>query len=231
VLASNELSLSHDALEVTTESVIVPVAFGTGREITRYERFVKPLIDRIAAAVVLLAVVPTVALVAVAVRVRLGSGVIFRQRRVGRDGRPFTMYKFRTMHPDRRHQRVERAPERRLTHKHPEDPRLTPLGRFLRKWSLDELPQLWNVVRGDMSLVGPRPELVDIVDKYEDWQHGRHQVKPGLTGLWQVSARGDGPMHQNTHLDLAYVRRVRFLSDCKILLLTIPALLGRQTGF
>jgi lipopolysaccharide/colanic/teichoic acid biosynthesis glycosyltransferase len=230
VLASNELSLSHNALEPRAEAVLTTVTAAPARETTRYERVVKPLIDRSAAALVLLAVLPAVALVAIAVRIRLGSGVIFKQRRVGRDGRPFNMYKFRTMHPDRRQVRVEHAPERRLTHKHPGDPRLTPLGRFLRKWSLDELPQLWNVVRGDMSLIGPRPELVDIVDKYEHWQHGRHQVKPGLTGLWQVSARGDGPMHENTHLDLVYVRKVCFLSDCKILLLTIPALLSR-TGF
>ena len=201
------------------------------RRVTRYERFVKPVMDRAVGTVLLLAVLPTLLLVALAVRALLGRSVIFKQRRVGRGGRVFTMYKFRTMHPDRRMARLRVAPERRLTHKHPQDPRLTALGRFLRKWSLDELPQLWNVARGDMSLIGPRPELVDIVDRYESWQHERHAVKPGLTGLWQVLARGDGPMHENTHLDLAYVRQVRFTTDCKILLHTIPALLGRRTGF
>ena len=201
------------------------------RRVTGYERFVKPVIDRTVGIVLLLAVLPTLLLVALAVRALLGRSVIFKQRRVGRGGRVFTMYKFRTMHPDRRKARLAVAPERRVTHKHPQDPRLTPLGRFLRKWSLDELPQLWNVARGDMSLIGPRPELVDIVDKYESWQHERHAVKPGLTGLWQVLARGDGPMHENTHLDLAYVRQVRFTTDCKILLHTIPVLLGRRTGF
>jgi lipopolysaccharide/colanic/teichoic acid biosynthesis glycosyltransferase len=201
------------------------------RQVTGYERLVKPVIDRAVGTVLLLAVLPTLLLVALAVRALLGRSVIFKQRRVGRGGRVFTMYKFRTMHPDRRKARLPVAPERRLTHKHPQDPRLTPLGRFLRKWSLDELPQLWNVARGDMSLIGPRPELVDIVDQYESWQHERHAVKPGLTGLWQVLARGDGPMHENTHLDLAYVRQVRFTTDCKILLHTIPALLGRRTGF
>jgi lipopolysaccharide/colanic/teichoic acid biosynthesis glycosyltransferase len=204
---------------------------GEPRRVTGYERFVKPVIDRAVSTVLLLAVLPTLVLVALAVRALLGRSVVFKQRRVGRGGRAFTMYKFRTMHPDRRKTRLAAAPERRLTHKHPQDPRLTPLGRFLRKWSLDELPQLWNVARGDMSLIGPRPELVNIVDKYESWQHERHAVKPGLTGLWQVLARGDGPMHENTHLDLAYVRQVRFTTDCKILLHTIPALLGRRTGF
>jgi lipopolysaccharide/colanic/teichoic acid biosynthesis glycosyltransferase len=201
------------------------------RRVTGYERFLKPVIDRTVGTVLLLAVLPTLLLVALAVRALLGRSVIFKQRRVGRGGRVFTMYKFRTMHPDRRKARLPFAADRRLTHKHPQDPRLTPLGRFLRKWSLDELPQLWNVACGDMSLIGPRPELVDIVDKYESWQHERHAVKPGLTGLWQVLARGDGPMHENTHLDLAYVRQVRFTTDCKILVHTIPALLGRRTGF
>jgi lipopolysaccharide/colanic/teichoic acid biosynthesis glycosyltransferase len=199
---------------------------------TRYEEFVKPAIDATVGTLLLLASLWLIVLVAIAVRIRMGRGVIFKQARVGRTGRPFTMYKFRTMAPDRRHEAASYdEPERRKTHKHPNDPRLTPLGRFLRKWSLDELPQLWNVVRGEMSLVGPRPEMLGIVDTYDQWQHGRHAVKPGLTGLWQVSARGDGPMHENTHLDLAYVRQVRFGSDCKILLMTIPALLGRQRGF
>jgi lipopolysaccharide/colanic/teichoic acid biosynthesis glycosyltransferase len=226
VLSSNELA--RVALEERADRALEasPV-----RRIGPYESLAKPVIDRALGVLLLVAALPLIALVALAVRAALGPGVIFPQRRVGRRGRVFTMYKFRTMQPDRRRVRGGRAPERRRTHKHPNDPRQTPLGRVLRKWGLDELPQLWNVVRGDMSLVGPRPELVEVVERYEAWQNGRHAVKPGLTGLWQVTARADGPMHENTHLDLAYVRQVRFLTDCKILLLTIPALLGRQTGF
>jgi lipopolysaccharide/colanic/teichoic acid biosynthesis glycosyltransferase len=135
------------------------------------------------------------------------------------------------MNHDRRNGSQPYVPDRRKTHKHEQDPRLTALGRFLRKWSLDELPQLWNVVRGDMSLIGPRPELVSIVERYDTWQHARHRVKPGLTGLWQVTARGDGLMHEHTHIDLAYAARVSLRGDFKILLLTIPALLGRRTGY
>ena len=242
LLTSNGPALSGHHDDVPKGPRLVAIEGGRGRggerheceeprRVTGYERFVKPMIDRTVGTVLLLAVLPTLLLVALAVRALLGRSVIFKQRRVGRGGRPFTMYKFRTMHADRRGARLPHAPDRRVTHKHPRDPRLTPLGRFLRKWSLDELPQLWNVARGDMSLIGPRPELMDIVDRYESWQHERHAVKPGLTGLWQVLARGDGPMHENTHLDLAYVRRVRFTTDCKILLHTIPALLGRRTGF
>jgi lipopolysaccharide/colanic/teichoic acid biosynthesis glycosyltransferase len=209
-----------------------PVVVRWVRRESAYERFLKPAIDRAAGIVLLLLVLPTLVILALVVRVVHGPRVIFTQRRIGRWGRVFTVYKFRTMQPDRRLRRVRPdGIDRRLTHKHPDDPRHTRLGRFLRKWSLDELPQLWNVVRGDMSLVGPRPELVEVVEKYDDWQHGRHSVKPGLTGLWQVEARNDGtPMHENTHLDLAYVRQVGFLTDCRILLLTIPALLGRRTG-
>ena len=226
VLSPNDLAWPEREDRARGIRLAVPV-----RRLGPYERLAKPAIDRTVGLLLLLAALPALALVALAVRGVLGPGVIFKQRRVGRKGHAFTMYKFRTMDPDRRRTRGARAPDRRRTHKHPNDPRQTPLGRFLRKWSLDELPQLWNVVKGDMSLVGPRPELVEVVERYEGWQHERHVVKPGLTGLWQVTARADGPMHENTHLDLAYVRQVRFASDCKILLLTIPALLGRQTGF
>jgi lipopolysaccharide/colanic/teichoic acid biosynthesis glycosyltransferase len=196
-----------------------------------YERVGKPVIDRLVGALLLLLALPALAAVAVVVRVGMGRGVLFKQERVGLGGRRFLVYKFRTMTHDRRQRSQPFAvPDRRKTHKHARDPRLTALGRFLRKWSLDELPQLWNVMRGEMSLIGPRPELVSIVEHYETWQHARHRVKPGLTGLWQVTARGDGPMHESTHIDLAYAAQVSLRSDCRILLLTIPALLGRRPG-
>ncbi|MBA2528771.1 MAG: sugar transferase [Euzebyales bacterium] len=199
---------------------------------TRYERWVKPCIDRVLAAVLLLALSPVLLAVAAAVWRELGAPIILRQRRVGLGGSAFTVYKFRTMRPCRRLQPLDWiAGERRVIHKHPQDPRLTPVGRFLRAWSLDELPQLFNVLKGDLSLVGPRPELVDIVARYEDWQHRRHQVRPGVTGLWQVSARGDGLMHEHVDIDLRYAERVSLLQDLKILLLTIPAVLGMRRGY
>lgn len=202
------------------------------RNRTFYERFFKRPIDLILSLAVLLVIAPLMAIIALAVRTRLGPEIIFRQVRVGRGGRPFTVYKFRSMAPDRRAAAVHfEGLDRRVTHKHPNDPRLTPFGKFLRSWSLDELPQLWNVVRGDMSLVGPRPELVEIVGNYAPWQHLRHEVKPGLTGLWQVMARGDGMMHENTGFDLEYVRQLRSSADLKILVLTIPAVLGLRRGY
>ncbi len=199
---------------------------------TFYERFVKGRLDLVLSLVLLVLFAPVLLVVALGVRTSLGPGVIFRQTRVGFGGRPFTLYKFRSMAPDCRTVQLPfDGPDRRVTHKHPNDPRLTRFGRFLRSWSLDELPQLWNVLRGDMSLVGPRPELVGIVERYSPWQHGRHEVKPGLTGLWQVTSRGDGMMHENTELDLEYARRLGPFADLKILILTIPAVVGLRRGY
>jgi lipopolysaccharide/colanic/teichoic acid biosynthesis glycosyltransferase len=188
-----------------------------------YVDVVKPMFDRITGAICLLLAMPVMIACAIAVRVSVGKGIFFSQERVGRDGSVFKIYKFRTMHHDRRGAQTSQydGPERRRTHKHPDDPRLTAVGRFLRTWSLDELPQLWNVVRGDMSIVGPRPELVSVVERYADWEHARHRVKPGLTGLWQVSARGGGrPMHEAVAIDLQYVARLSAWLDLRILVRT-----------
>lgn len=196
-----------------------------------YARLGKPVLDRVVGLVLLLVVSPLIAVVAVCVRLDVGSPILFRQQRVGQDGRLFSMWKFRTMRPDRR-QRQESivGPDRRRTHKHPDDPRLTRFGRFLRAWSLDELPQLVHVLRGQMSLVGPRPELVSVVAGYEPWQHARHLVRPGLTGLWQISERGSAPMHQRTDLDILYLHRMSLRTDLAILIRTLPAALGRCRG-
>ncbi len=197
-----------------------------------YQRVVKPVIDRVGAAVMLVVSSPFMLVIALTVLLRLGRPIIFRQERVGRNGKLFTVYKFCTMAADRRSEDVDiDGDDRRVTHKSESDPRLKPVGRVLRKWSLDELPQLWNVIRGDMSLVGPRPELPSIVEGFAPWQHERHAVKPGLTGFWQVYARGDGQlMHEHTELDVAYVRRIGLLTDMKILLLTVPAIVGVRKG-
>jgi lipopolysaccharide/colanic/teichoic acid biosynthesis glycosyltransferase len=198
-----------------------------------YPAVIKPVIDRVGATLLLLIAVPILLLIAVFVALRIGRPIIFRQVRVGQHGTRFTVYKFRTMTGDRRCQELGIVgDDRRLSHKREDDPRLTPLGRTLRRWSLDELPQLWNVVRGEMSLVGPRPELPSIVSRFAPWQHERHAVKPGMTGYWQVYARGDGRvMHERTDLDIAYVRDIGLLTDLKILLLTIPAVTGLKRGY
>ena len=200
---------------------------------TWYQRYGKPVLDRILALVALVLLSPVLLAVSVAVAVSLGRPLLYRQERAGLAGEPFPMLKFRTMRPDRRRQRRHSwpGPERRRTHKSPDDPRHVPVGRMLRRYSLDELPQLWNVVRGDMSLVGPRPELIDVVQTYEPWQHGRHVVKPGITGLWQVTDRADGQlMLHHTDTDLRYVEQLSLGTDLKIIARTIPTALGKSSG-
>jgi lipopolysaccharide/colanic/teichoic acid biosynthesis glycosyltransferase len=198
---------------------------------TAYLYAIKPLIDRAVALVMLICLAPLMGAIAVAVRLSMGRGVIFTQDRVGRHGRVFQIYKFRTMRPDRRNEARPVETDRRRTHKHPQDPRVTRVGGFLRKWSLDELPQLMNVLQGDMSLVGPRPEMVSIVETYQPWQELRHVVKPGLTGLWQVSERGDLLMHECVGRDLEYIEQLSWRTDFGILARTPAAALGRRRGF
>ena len=191
-------------------------------------RLIKPALDVVLAAALLVLLSPVMLAVAMAILCVLGRPVLFRQQRIGRGGCPFVMLKYRTMRRDRRLESRPVTEERRSYHKSDDDPRHTPLGRFLRRHSLDELPQLINVMRGEMSLVGPRPELAAVVMRYAGWEHERHGVRPGLTGLWQVSARGEGRMHEFTYLDVEYVRTVNPLVDLKILVKTGPALVQRR---
>jgi exopolysaccharide biosynthesis polyprenyl glycosylphosphotransferase len=171
---------------------------------------------------------------ALAVRFSSPGPVLYPQRRIGQRGRPFTMHKFRTMENGAEAQ-VE---ELRLAHgvcdvmfKLPDDPRVTPVGRFLRRFSLDELPQLLNVLRGEMSLVGPRPPLPEEVAMYEDWQFDRLEVRPGITGLWQVSGRSDLSFDECVRLDLFYVENWSLAYDLYIIAKTIPVLFSRRGAY
>ena len=148
---------------------------------------------------------------------------IFRQERVGRYGKIFQMHKFRTMYADVEHYAV--APTEGS------DTRITPFGRFLRVTSLDELPQLFNVLKGEMSLVGPRPEMPFIADTYDEWQRRRLSVKPGITGLWQILGRKDLPMHENLQYDFYYIRNRSLAHDLSIMVRTIGAVLSRRGAF
>jgi lipopolysaccharide/colanic/teichoic acid biosynthesis glycosyltransferase len=209
-----------------------------------YERVGKVVIDRVVAAVGLLVVSPLLLVVAGLVLASVGRPILYRQVRAGRDGRPFTMWKFRTMRTDRRYRRQRRDRQRRagvrgndrrdgdrrITHKTGDDPRHTRLGRLLRRASLDELPQLWNVLTGDMSVVGPRPELYELTERFTPWQHARHHVRPGITGLWQITERGEGRLlHECIDLDLRYIDELAPMTDLRILLRT-PAALLRNRG-
>ncbi len=178
----------------------------------------KRVLDVVAAALALVILAPLMAAVAVVVRMCLGTPVIFAQRRPGLHGRPFTLLKFRTM-------TEERDDKGQLL---PDAHRLTPLGHFLRGTSLDELPELLNVLRGEMSLVGPRPLLVQYLDRYTPEQAHRHDVKPGITGWAQVNGRNALTWEQKFTLDLWYVEHQSLWLDLKIIALTIRAVLRRQ---
>jgi len=198
-----------------------------------YGRFIKPAIDRIIGTILCLIWLPFLSVLVVGIWLSMGPPAIYTQRRVGKGGKPFTMYKLRTMHADRRVEQIAiNGLDRRRAHKTRTDPRITKFGRFLRKWSLDETPQFFNVILGQMSLVGPRPELVEIVEtKYDRWQHARHTVKPGVTGLWQISEQRQELMYQATEIDLRYIDRLSLREDVRILALTIPAALGKRRSF
>ncbi|HEY3108851.1 MAG TPA: sugar transferase [Chloroflexota bacterium] len=204
----------------------------------------KRVFDVVAAAAALIALAPLLLILAALVRLSSPGPIFFRQRRVGKDGREFEMLKFRTMTADRRcgdrRRSAEgaelgplerRAGDRRLAHKSRRDPRVTAIGRILRRSSLDELPQLFNILRGEMSLVGPRPELPGIVARYEPWQHARHTVTPGLTGWWQVRRDGTRLMHEATEYDLYYVLNQSWRLDVEILLGTVKAVLTGTGAF
>ena len=196
-----------------------------------YMRWIKRSLDVLGAVGLLVILSPLLLAIVVAIRLG-GSSILFRQDRVGKDERLFTIYKFCTMIPDRRSgQQAFDGEERRKRHKTPRDPRVTPVGAFLRRTSLDELPQVFNVLKGEMSFIGPRPELPSIVANYEPWQHDRHLLRPGLSGWWQVTGRSDLPMHENTDLDIYYVQHCSSLLDLKIFVKTFGALLRRRGAF
>jgi lipopolysaccharide/colanic/teichoic acid biosynthesis glycosyltransferase len=198
-----------------------------------YTEGIKRFLDIVMAAILLVLLTPLWLIVALAIKLeRRTPCVIFRQNRIGRYGRPFVIYKFCTMIADRRKDQLPYGgPFRRVAHKTPNDPRVTRVGRFLRSTSLDEIPQLINILRGEMSFVGPRPELPMLVDRYEQWQHHRHLVTPGLTGWWQVHGRSSRPMHENTDLDIYYVANQSFLLDLSIVLRTIGVVISRKGAF
>ena len=191
----------------------------------------KRLIDVCGAILALVASMPIFAVVAAAVKLSSPGPVIFSQARVGKDGRVFRFYKFRSM-------RMNAESEREILKKYNEstgpvfkikdDPRLTPVGRFIRRTSIDELPQLWNVLRGDMSLVGPRPPIPHEVAMYSAWENQRLSVKPGLTCIWQVSGRCEVDFETWVQMDIEYIENWSLLFDLNLLARTIPAvLLGR----
>jgi exopolysaccharide biosynthesis polyprenyl glycosylphosphotransferase len=205
------------------------LVFRTTPDLT-WQLMAKRGLDILGAAFGLLVLGPLVMLpVAVAIRLTSPGPILFRQRRSGLHGRQFTMYKFRTMVSNAEMLRAELEAFNEVTgpaFKMEHDPRVTPLGRFLRRTSLDEFPQFWNVLLGDMSLVGPRPPIPSEVDKYDPWHRRRLSMKPGLTCLWQISGRSAVGFDQWMKLDLEYIDHWSLMLDLRILARTIPVVLS-----
>lgn len=203
--------------------------------IDEFQRFAKRLMDILLSFLGLVIVSPLLALIALLIKLEDNGPVLYTAYRVGENGRLFNMLKFRSM--------IVNAEQMQLTinhidkesgdihHKSPEDPRITKVGQFIRKTSLDELPQLINVLRGDMSLVGPRPELPWLVDDYELWQRKRFAVPQGITGWWQINGRSDNLMHLHTDQDLYYIQNYSLWLDIQILWRTIGVVLRGRGAY
>jgi exopolysaccharide biosynthesis polyprenyl glycosylphosphotransferase len=198
------------------------------------QRVIKRIGDLFGASALLILTSPFALLISLAILFSSGRPIFFRQRRIGLSGREFAMWKFRTMVPEADRERDDlrsHTPSDGPIMKIVDDPRITPVGKFLRRWSLDELPQLVNVLSGSMSLVGPRPHPVDDVERYSGHDTRRLLAKPGLTGLWQVAGRSDLSWSDSIELDLLYIENWSPLQDATILLRTLQAVLSRSGAY
>ncbi len=192
----------------------------------------KRILDVVVASIALIFVLPLLIVVGVLIRLQDGGQAVYSQKRYGRNGRTFKCYKLRSMVANADQRLIEilaQDPEARIeweqTQKLTHDPRITPLGRFIRKTSIDELPQLFNILKGEMSIVGPRPIVENEITKYGEFYRDYCSVRPGLTGLWQVEGRSDTTYEQRVQLDVKYATTRNFTGDIMIMLRTVPAVL------
>jgi lipopolysaccharide/colanic/teichoic acid biosynthesis glycosyltransferase len=199
-----------------------------------YSLFGKRIIDVVVASIAFVVALPILGIFYILIKLDSRGPVFYRSLRLGKDGRPFVFYKLRSMYNGAHeskcnllHLNEVDGPVFKLTN----DPRITKIGRFMRKTSIDELPQLLNVMKGEMSLVGPRPPIPEEVQKYEPWQKARLNVKPGLTCLWQISGRSRLGFDEWMRLDIEYITHQSLQLDMKILLRTIPAVLSREGAY
>ncbi len=183
-----------------------------------YAKYIKRILDFILSLIALIVLSPVLLVVAILVRIKLGSPIIFKQQRPGKDEKIFTLYKFRTM-TDKKDENGNLFPD---------SERLTKFGKVLRSTSLDELPELVNILKGDMSIVGPRPLLVEYLPLYSEEQKHRHDVRPGLTGLAQVSGRNSLSWEEKFNDDLQYIKHITFFEDMKIIFMTVAKVFKRE---
>ncbi len=183
-----------------------------------YAKCIKRVLDFILSLIALIVLSPILLIIAILVRIKLGSPVIFKQKRPGKDEKIFTLYKFRTM-TDKKDENGNLLPDAE---------RLTKFGKFLRSTSLDELPELVNILKGDMAIVGPRPLLVEYLELYNEEQKHRHDVRPGLTGLAQVNGRNAISWEEKFNEDLTYIKNISFIEDVKIIFKTVGKVFKRE---
>lgn len=198
-----------------------------------FYEIIKRLIDIICSFMGLLAFSPLFIIIAIIIKFTSKGPVFFSQKRVGKYGREFDMYKFRSMVVNAEELKEKLAAQNEMSgpmFKMKDDPRVTKVGKFIRKTSLDELPQLWNVLKGDMSLVGPRPSLPKEVAQFEDWMYKRLEVKPGLTCYWQVSGRNNIDFEDWMKLDIRYVEEKNLWIDIKLIFKTVGVLFGDKNA-
>ncbi|MFB1488661.1 MULTISPECIES: sugar transferase [unclassified Thiocapsa] len=197
--------------------------------VVRSAYLLKRALDILLAGPLFILLLPIFGLLVLAIRLESPGPALFKQTRVGRWGQIFTMYKFRSMYMDAEARKAELLADNEMsggvTFKMQRDPRITRIGRFIRKASIDELPQLWNVIKGDMSLVGPRPPVPAEVDEYSLSDRRRLEVTPGITCIWQVSGRSDIPFPEQVELDVRYIESQSLWTDIKLLWQTVPAVL------
>jgi len=211
-----------------TDATVIDVTEPFGYRVT------KRAFDLIVGSGILLLLLPVIPLVALIIRLDSEGAVFYRQERIGKGGRPFRFYKFRSMRADSDRLRADLEARNELAgpvFKMKNDPRVTAVGQFLRRSSLDEIPQIFNVLKGDMSIVGPRPALPGEVARYEAWHRRRLDVKPGITCLWQVAGRSQVGFDEWMRLDIEYMSRRSLRTDVAIFLKTIPAVIARRGAY
>ena len=202
--------------------------------LTTRQRVTKRIIDFVLTVPIFIISLPLLGFIALLIKYDSDGPIFYRSTRLKENGETFEMLKFRTMVPNAHallSKVIKRDENGNLNHKHPDDPRVTKIGKFLRKTSLDELPQLINILKGDMSLIGPRPELPEMVKLYEPWQYKRFTVPQGLTGWWQVNGRSDKPMHLHTEEDLYYIQNYSIWLDLQILIKTVLIVLRGKGAY
>lgn len=202
--------------------------------LNNYQRITKRIFDLMIVVPLFILTLPLFGLISLLIKLDSKGPILYKSERIKEFGETFEMLKFRTMVNDadeHLEEIIQKDEEGNLIHKRPDDPRVTPIGKFLRKTSLDELPQFINILRGDMSFIGPRPELPIMVDRYEPWQRACFAVPQGLTGWWQVNGRSDKPMHLHTEEDIYYIQNYSFWLDIQILLKTIKVVLKEKGAY